>query len=553
MKHTVIGLLLVSLITSCGDSSTSPSGSEISPSMLSVEFTGDSSKVDQDDRTVTTENASDRTAGLRITNGPKGNCEVTATWSMCTDISFNSYVLYRSDSSGISSNPSSAEVLGVFSDPNVTEYVDSDVEWAEEYYYALKTTDSDNNSVWSIETSITTPGSSPTQSTLVLKEVFWNYVDLYWSTCHDSDFISYCLFRSEAPNIEADTNLATRVATNTLAVDTTYFDTGVMDDVTYYYALMTMNNKGLASWSNEIEVETLPGIPDSVVVAVNVGGGPYGICSLPSGDYVYVANGSDDNVSVIRTSDNSIVATVNVGSVPNPICSLSSGDYVYVANYGSDNVSVIRTSDNSIHATVSVGDHPIAICALPSGDYVYVANSGIDDNVSVIRTSDNSNIATVDVGDRPCGICSLPSGDYVYVANGNDDNVSVIRTSDNSIATTVNVGDRPDGICSLPSGDYVYVTNQSDDNVSVIRTSDNSVVGTVNVGGYPRGICSLPSGDYVYVTNAYDDNVSIIRTSDNSIAATVSVGSNPQDVCSLPSGDYVYLTNPGDDVVSVLN
>ncbi|MCD4848726.1 MAG: YncE family protein [Candidatus Aegiribacteria sp.] len=261
-----------------------------------------------------------------IGTGAKGSCEVTASWTICGEAAFKTYVLYKSESPGISTDPSSAEVLIVINDVNTTEYIDSDLDWATQYFYALKTTDTNDNGVW----------------------------------------------------------------------------------------------------SNEVSVDIPVALPDSVITVVGVGDYPYGICSSPSGDYVYVANYSSNNVSIIRTSDNTIAATVDVGDGPWRICSSPSGNHVYVANAGSNIVSIIRTSDNTVVATVGVGYDPFGICSLPTGDYVYVANCG-SHNVSIIRTSDNNVLATVDVGYYPLGICSLPSGDYVYVTNSWNDNVSVIH------------------------------------------------------------------------------------------------------------------------------
>jgi len=150
------------------------------------------------------------------------------------------------------------------------------------------------------------------------------------------------------------------------------------------YRIYIEDNAFYSAYSDYFEVRSGTGAyPINELETVAVGDNPYGICSLPSGDFVYVTNSDDDNVSVIRTSDNSVVATVAVGDFPFGICSLSSGDYVYVTNTCDDNVSVIRTSDNTVVATVPVGYIPRAICSLPSGDCVYVTNL-LDDNVSVI-------------------------------------------------------------------------------------------------------------------------------------------------------------------------
>ena len=542
------------LVFSCGDSNTGPSSPDVNPSTLSLVFTGDSSKVGNDNNRNTSPSYSSFNHRFPE-NGTdsKGSCEVTASWTICTDAAFKNYILYRSETPAISSDFSSATVLGIFADVNTSEYIDTDTDWATIYYYALKTTDTNDNSVWSNEDSISTPGTAPSPSVLSAGTVGFGFVDLHWSQCPDDDFDSYWLYRSETPNIQNDTSFAQRLCTISSAWDTTYTDNDVIPEFTYYYALMTTNNKEFSSWSNEISIDTPETIPDSVVATVNVGDRPVGICSLPSGEYVYVTNKDDDTVSIIRTSDNTVVETVNVDYEPYGICSLPSGEYVYVGNSVGETVSVIRTSDNTVVETVNTFDRVYGICSLPSGEYVYVT-SNYNSEISVIRTSDNTLVETVSVGSNPYGICSLPSGEYVYVTCDYDAIVSIIRTSDNTVVKTVNVGDYPLGICSLPSGEYVYVANSSDDTVSIIRTSDNTVVETVDVGSSPYGICSLPSGKYVYVTSSYDATVSIIRTSDNTVVETVYVGSYPSyGICALPSGEYVYVTNNYYDTVSVIH
>ncbi|MCD4777159.1 MAG: YncE family protein [Candidatus Aegiribacteria sp.] len=544
-------VFLVLIIGSCGDDPTAPSGPPPTSSVLSVTFTGDSSKVlssgssGMNDSIALTETESG--------TGAKGSCRITATWSICPDTTLKDYTLYRSLQPDISADISSATILCTIETDDDTSFTDDEADWATTYYYALKTTNTYDLIAWSNEISFLTPGSVPTPSILSNSNVWMNHVELYWSKCVDMDFQYYKLFCSTSPNIAEDTTFAERICHYSLSGVTSYTHTEADASTTYYYALITSNTKSMVSWSNELIVIIPEGIPDSVIATVGVENNPCDICALSSGNFVYVANNSDHTVSVIRTSDNSVIATVDVGENPMGVCSLPSGEYVYVANNGDQNVSVIRTSDNTVADTVDVGYQPKAICTLPSGEYVYVTNAGFfDDDVSVIRTSDNSVVATVSVGNLPDAICSLPSGEYVYVVNSIDDNVSVIRTSDNTVVATVNVGDSPGGICSIPSGEYVYVTNTSDDNVSVIRTSDNTIETTIITNSSPLGICSVPSGEYVYVTNSTEKSIMVIRTSDNRIVAVMDMEYEPFRICVLPSGEYAYVTNPLDNSVSVI-
>jgi len=541
-------VIILLFIPSC---STDPSGADLTPSTLSVSFTG------QTDNSGSGESSGPADLETPFfsehnTTGPKSNCVVTAIWDICSNMGFNSYLLYRSESPNISSDPSSAELLGEFTTVNTSIYVDSDVIWGTKYYYALKTADSEGIGVWSNEPSITTPEMDPpTPSVLTVADVSWYYADFEWSKCPESNFESYRLYRSETPGIESDSTLADLVCDLDWSLDTLYTDQNVNYSTTYYYALLTSNTENMSSWSDEISLTTMSNIPDSIVATIDVGDDPWDIISLPSGDYVYVTNRGNDNVSVIRSSDNTVVSTVTVGDNPYGICSLPSGEYLYVANWGSDNVSVIRTSDNSVVSTIAVGNRPVGICALPSGDYVYVTNRD-DDNVSVIRTSDNTVVASVDVGSTPYQICSIPSGDYVYLTNWSSNSVSVIRTSDNTVVTDITMYTNPIGINSIQSGDYVYVSNFGTDVVAVIRTSDNTVLETVDVGNGPWGISTHPSGECIFVANSIENTLSFIRTMDNTVLTTRVVGNNPSSICSLPSGDALYVVNFNDGNVSVL-
>ncbi len=113
---------LVIVQTGCGSGSTEPSGNDVSPSTLSVDITGE--------------------------------LEATLIWSICEDEAFSSYVLYRSQASGIEIDQSEAEVLAVFTDADSIEYVDSEIDEVGSIYYALKTTDTNSNTAWSNEESI---------------------------------------------------------------------------------------------------------------------------------------------------------------------------------------------------------------------------------------------------------------------------------------------------------------------------------------------------------------------------------------------------------------
>jgi predicted extracellular nuclease len=85
---------------------------------------------------------------------------ITASWTQNTDSDFNEYRLYRSTIAGIEDNAGDATVVATLSTAGDTTYTDAGLDWDTEYFYALKTTDTEGLEAWSNEASATTPDSS---------------------------------------------------------------------------------------------------------------------------------------------------------------------------------------------------------------------------------------------------------------------------------------------------------------------------------------------------------------------------------------------------------
>jgi hypothetical protein len=187
LSGSLLAIATLASMISCG---IGPEGPNLTPSDLTVEFTGDSSKVcDLASLFIAGAPGLPASSADGSTDGPLDICEVTASWTPSSDVDFCSYVLYRAESPDISSDPASATILGEFANRDSTVYADTDVGWATHYYYAVRTTDINNDGVWSNEALIVTPGSAPTPSVLSEAYSSWDLVDLIWTSCPDSDFL----------------------------------------------------------------------------------------------------------------------------------------------------------------------------------------------------------------------------------------------------------------------------------------------------------------------------------------------------------------------------
>lgn len=132
---------------------------------------------------------------------------------------------------------------------------------------------------------------------------------------------------------------------------------------------------------------------------------PNDIISSPDQAFVYVANGNDDNVSVISTRTNRVVETISVrlnkaknpyfGDEPNGLALSSDGSRLYVAN-GMDNALAVITLGHKAGGKTSVADSKITgfipTAAYPAGiavlhdSVLYVADiEGIGSRLTVKR------------------------------------------------------------------------------------------------------------------------------------------------------------------------
>lgn len=119
----------MALFVACGDDETNPAGTGIppSPSVLASVLAGNNA---------------------------------TLSWTPCPDSDFSDYTLFRSPTSGIAQNPSSATVVTVISQPGTVTASDPGLPWNSNWFYALRTTDSEALVSWSNEVPVSVPDSS---------------------------------------------------------------------------------------------------------------------------------------------------------------------------------------------------------------------------------------------------------------------------------------------------------------------------------------------------------------------------------------------------------
>lgn len=295
--------------------------------------------------------------------------------------------------------------------------------------------------------------------------------------------------------------------------------------------------------------------PNTIVQNITVGDGPQGIAITPNGQYAYVANNSDNSVSVINLATSN-VTTIDGFSGPTQIAITPNGEYAYVTNSSGNSVGVINLATNNV-TTIGGFSGPVGIAIAPNGQYAYVANN--DNNsgttVSIINLATNTITGTIPDLAAPYGIAITPNGQYAYVTNNGGTSISVINLTTYGIVN-INVGvTGARQIAITPNGQYAYVGQDGGPTgIYVIDTATNKVIATLS---YPsiestNGVAITPNGQYAYAADSIQNTTILIDTTTNAVIKTINGFDSPYGAAISPNGQFLYVVNNGNATVSVI-
>lgn len=211
----------------------------------------------------------------------------------------------------------------------------------------------------------------------------------------------------------------------------------------------------------------------------------------PNGNEIWVPQmDMNGKVLVYNASTNALINTINVGMMPAELTFSSDGTKAYVANGDDDNITVINTATKAIITTIAVGDNPVGAWTGSNGK-MYVDNED-GQTISVIDVATDMVEETITLGFMP-GIASYNSAkNELWVSDPMAGKVHY-WTWDAGMnmwmhGSSFNTGAGAHAITFTSDGNTAYVTNQTANTVSVVNTTNHSVTKTINVGKKPNGI-----------------------------------------------------------------
>jgi YVTN family beta-propeller protein len=159
------------------------------------------------------------------------------------------------------------------------------------------------------------------------------------------------------------------------------------------WGLARVDNKNAGGATREGSVAVIDTATGKIIKELVVGLHPNEIISDKSGKFVYLTNSNSDNVTVISTLTDTISETISIklqpavntffGDSPDGLCLSPDGKYLYVAN-GMDNALAViklgkkatpKASDlnSSVTGFIPTGAYPSAVC-MPNSGVLYVCN-----------------------------------------------------------------------------------------------------------------------------------------------------------------------------------
>jgi YVTN family beta-propeller protein len=209
-------------------------------------------------------------------------------------------------------------------------------------------------------------------------------------------------------------------------------------------------NDGEEIWMPQMktsgEIKILDGKTPKEEASIQVGSGPLEMTINSGGNYIFVANGEDNTISVIDIATKTVVKTINVGNEPVGAWP-GSNNKMYVDREISKQIFEIDAVTLEITDTIQLTFTPayVNLNALTGELWVSDAEFGSVHTYEIISNQwvENGNLVT---GSNAHAIGFNSTGNKAYITNQNAATVSVIDAVTLTKIIDIAVGEKPNGI-----------------------------------------------------------------------------------------------------------
>lgn len=286
----------------------------------------------------------------------------------------------------------------------------------------------------------------------------------------------------------------------------------------------------------------------------------------------YIVNGSSNNISVIKLSNNTVTETISLNGATFPhhiylnhtktkmavaITSkdLSAGHAGHGGSVEGQKIQIIDVVTGNIDKEISVGQLPHNAIFNPTSTELWIPQGdSVLGTVLVYKTTDWTLQNTINVGQLPSEVTFSNDGSKVYVANTKDGSISVIDPTSKNVIQTISTGINPVGAWAAGNG-KMYADNEGSQTVSEIDVLTNTITATINLGFMPGYVAYNTSNSELWVSDAtngkvvYYTLVSTVWT----LQGNITTGANAHAIAFSSDGSKAYVTNQDANTISVID
>ncbi len=254
----------------------------------------------------------------------------------------------------------------------------------------------------------------------------------------------------------------------------------------------------------------------------------HGAAPSPDGNWLYVANESDDTIDIVDVKALKVVKQVPLSGRPNNIAITPDGRKVYTAIAQAPGaLDVLDTESQEIIATISVHGGVHNTYVTPDGKYAVAGMIGAR-NITVVDTATDRPVWTTyfDLGIRPMTFDVNEDGStrHIYAQLSNFNGFGVVdfatrkevrRIEYPEVApderTPGHGGNTAHGIGVTPDNRYLVANSSLNSSVYVYTLPELELVGGVRVGHSPNWITITPDSKYAYVSLSGNNSVAVVE------------------------------------------
>jgi YVTN family beta-propeller protein len=283
----------------------------------------------------------------------------------------------------------------------------------------------------------------------------------------------------------------------------------------------------------------------AIRLGTNIPGHPTGIAINDSG-IVYATENDLGKVGRFVLPSFALTSTViAVGTKPVDVAFAPNGNTAYVANNSDNSVSVVDVATNTQTTTIPVSGKPLRVAVSPDGATLYV---GLDDGLlGIISTATNTGVFLTMPGTLN-GLGFSPTQPILYVSS-EEGTVYELNTTSGSIARSFTIDGAAEEVVVSKNGATLFVANRTGQ-LQIRSTSTLDSLGTVFnvIGAY--GMALTPDGTQLYISRPPNGYVLVMDVASTFLVDSVLVG-EPQRIAFTADGSTAAIANKGGTVIWV--